>query len=47
MSRVANSPIELPGGVEIKIKNAKTAGLVIQKLDKLYISNISISKVDH
>jgi len=32
---------------ELKVKDAKTAGLVIQELDKLYISNISISKVDH
>jgi uncharacterized protein YggE len=32
---------------ELKVKDAKTAGLVIQELEKLYISNITISKVDH
>ena len=29
------------------VKDAKTAGLVIQELDKLFISNVTISKVDH
>lgn len=32
---------------ELKVEDARTAGLVIQELDKLYISNITISKVDH
>ena len=32
---------------ELKVKDAKTAGLVIQELEKLNISNITISKVDH
>jgi len=32
---------------ELKVRDAKTAGIVIQELEKLFISNVSISRVDH